>query len=249
MHLTWMTVNAIPAFMSRLESKPPSLAVTRLKSVACRLFAERGVDGVTVRQIAEAAGQKNHAAVGYHFGSKEALIRELVIDGAGAIDVVRNQWLDALEAKGGPENVREVIEGLIRTSTHTDGISGLESYNRFVVMLAMTHRRFFMDALGGRWNSGYLRCLDHLRRLMPLMPTALKNQRLIFMGASLGSVLAAREAELSDQSRDHPTWGADATLNHFALTLTAMLEATPEHGDAPPGKGPALRVYGHIAVS
>jgi len=235
--------------MSRLETKPQSHAVTRLKSVACHLFAERGVDGVTVRQIAEAAGQKNHAAVGYHFGSKEALIRELVIDGAGIIDGLRNQWLDALEAEGGPANVREVVDGLIRTSIHTESVSGLESYNRFVVMLAMTHRRFFMETLGGRWNAGYLRCLDHLRRLMPVMPTALKNQRLIFMGESLGSVLAAREAELSDQSREHPTWGSDATLDHFALVLTAMLEAPPALADAPSGKGPALRVYGHIAVS
>ncbi len=235
--------------MSRLETKPQSQAVTRLKSVACRLFAERGVDGVTVRQIAEAAGQKNHAAVGYHFGSKEALIRELVIDGAGIIDALRNQWLDTLEADGGPKCVRELVDGLIRTSIQTDNIPGLESYNRFVVMLAMTHRRFFMETLGGRWNSSYLRCLDHLRRLMPDMPPALKSQRFIFLGQSLGAVLAAREAELADQSRPHRTWGSESTLDHFALTLTAMLEAPPEHADAPHGKGPALRVYGHIAVS
>lgn len=213
--------------MTRLGSKPRSEAAEHLKMVARRLFAERGVDGVTVREIAEAAGQKNHAAVGYHFGSKEALIRELVLDGAMLIDERRNAWLDRLEADGGPRTVLEVVEGLIQTSIDLDGGHGEDSYNRFIVMLAMTHRRFFMDTLGGRWNSGYLRCLEHLRRLMPDMPPEMKNQRFLFMGASLGGVLAGRESELADLSRDHPTWRSDATLSHFAVTLAAMLEAPP----------------------
>lgn len=213
--------------MSRLEAKPRSEAALHLKQVACRLFAERGVDGVTVREIAEAAGQKNHAAVGYHFGSKEALIRELVLDGAVLIDRHRNAALDRLEADGGPRSVREVVAVLIATSIGLDG-SGLEdSYNRFVVMLAMTHREFFMETLAGRWNSGYQRCFEHLRRLMPDMPAAMKNERLVFLGAYLGSVLAGREAALADRTREHPMWGSDETLAHFAATMTALVEAPP----------------------
>jgi len=209
--------------MSRLDPKPRSDAALHLKQVACRLFAERGVDGVTVREIAEAAGQKNHAAVGYHFGSKEALIREVVLDGAKLIDANRNAALDRLEAGGGPTTVRQVVDVLITTSIALEG-SGLEqSYNRFVVMLAMTHREMFMETLAGRWNSGYLRCLEHLRRLLP-GTAASKNERFLFMGAYLGSVLAARESALADETRAHPTWGSGDTLAHFAATMTAMLE-------------------------
>ena len=78
------------------EPAPPlrTEAAEHLKAVALKLFAERGIDGVTVRQIAEAAGQKNHAAVGYYFGSKEDLVRELIVDGARLIDDQRNRWLD-----------------------------------------------------------------------------------------------------------------------------------------------------------
>lgn len=212
--------------MSRLDPKPRSDAAQHLKQVACRLFAERGVDGVTVREIAEAAGQKNHAAVGYHFGSKEALIREVVLDGAKLIDANRNAALDRLEAAGGPTNVRQVVDVLIATSIALEG-SGLEqSYNRFVVMLAMTHREMFMETLAGRWNSGYQRCLEHLRGLLP-GTAASKNERFLFLGAYLGSVLAARESALADETREHPTWGSGDTLAHFAATMTAMLEVDP----------------------
>lgn len=211
--------------MARLEVKPRSEAAQHLKVVARRLFAERGVDGVTVREIAEAAGQKNHGAVGYYFGSKEALVRELVVDGAVLIDARRNAWLDRLEAQGGPRTVAETVAAMIYPSVGLEGDGREDSYTRFIVMLGMTHRALFYESLEGRWNSGYLRCLEHLRRLMPPMSAAAKNQRFVFIGASIGAVLAGREAALTDPTRTHPTWGSDQTLAHFAQTLTAMLEA------------------------
>ena len=48
-----------------------------------RLFAEKGYDGVTVRDLATAAGF-NGALVNYYFGSKEGLYRECVLPLAGA---------------------------------------------------------------------------------------------------------------------------------------------------------------------
>ena len=211
--------------MTRVEPRPRNEAAQHLKRVARRLFAERGVDGVTVREIAEAAGQKNHGAVTYYFGSKEALVRELVADGARLIDARRIAMLDQMEAKGGPVSVRQVADAMIYPSVALEDDGGEDSYTRFIVMLEMTHHAVFMDALENRWNSGYQRCLAHLRRLMPPMPAATKNQRFVFMGALLGSVLAAREGALAGPSRSHPTWNSDRALAHLAESVTAMLEA------------------------
>jgi AcrR family transcriptional regulator len=47
-------------------------ARARIREAAIRLFAERGVDGTTVRDIAEAAGV-SPGLLRHHFGSKEAL--------------------------------------------------------------------------------------------------------------------------------------------------------------------------------
>ncbi len=71
--------NAFLHAMSRLGCRARSGAPQAGRLPAVRRARRRRRDGA---QIAEAAGQKNHAAVGYHFGSKEALIRELVLDGA-----------------------------------------------------------------------------------------------------------------------------------------------------------------------
>lgn len=46
----------------------------RIIATAEQLFAERGVDSVSLNEITRAAEQKNRNAVHYHFGNKEALL-------------------------------------------------------------------------------------------------------------------------------------------------------------------------------
>ncbi len=234
-----MTYNADllhPVKMTKPPAKKPARSASnareQIKLAGRRLFALRGIDGVSVREIVEAAAQKNHGSLSYYFGTKEALVRELVADGAKLIDERRNAFLDALEANGGPVSVREVVEALVYPSIGLAGASEDEedTYTRFIGLLAMSHRELFMDALEKRWNSGYLRALEHLRRLMPEMPAAAKNQRFVFMGAYLSSVLSLREAALTDRSRPHPTWSSKDTLPHLVQTMTVMLEAPLEKG-------------------
>ena len=196
-----------------------------IKNVALRLFAERGVDGATVRDIAKAAGQKNHGAVGYHFGTKEALVREIVVDGARIIDERRQQMLDRIETEGGPHTIRQVLEIIIYPSLALFGEDEDDCYLRFMVVLNMTHRELFTSAIGNQWNRGYQRCLSHLRRLMPPMPATIKNQRLMFVGGYIAMMLALRQTALSDTTRSHSTWPSPETLRHIALTASAIIEA------------------------
>jgi AcrR family transcriptional regulator len=51
-----------------------SASALRIVVAAERLFARRGIDGVSLRQISVEAGSSNNSAVHYYFGSKEGLI-------------------------------------------------------------------------------------------------------------------------------------------------------------------------------
>src|ERR1700712_1468310 len=64
-----------------------------LLEAAERLFAEHGVHAVANRQISEAAGQGNNAAVSYHFGTKADLIRAIAREHAEQIERSRERML------------------------------------------------------------------------------------------------------------------------------------------------------------
>jgi len=195
--------------------------------VARRLFADRGVRDVTIREIAKAADQKNVGVVGYYFGSKENLVAEILIDGAKLIEARRKAHLDRLEAAGGPRTVREAVEALVLPSAEfgEEAAEEAEGFNRFLLLLSLSESGFIDRTLEGRWNTGYQRCLAHIRRLMPDMPAAAKNRRFVFVGAYVSSLLAMREAMIADPSHDHPSWGSDAMLRDIVQTTAAILEA------------------------
>ena len=52
----------------------PSETKTKILDAAEDLFADRGIDGVSIRSIISLAGV-NLGAIHYHFGSKESLIK------------------------------------------------------------------------------------------------------------------------------------------------------------------------------
>jgi AcrR family transcriptional regulator len=68
----------------------------RILLAAERLFAERGVEGVSLRAVMAAAGT-NVAAVHYHFGSKDALVEALIKERSAEISARRGLMLDRLE--------------------------------------------------------------------------------------------------------------------------------------------------------
>jgi len=195
-----------------------------IKLAARRLFALRGVHGVTTREIVAQTGQKNGGSLHYYFRTKDALVRELIVDGARLIDDRRNQALDALEGEGGPTCLRDVIAILVWPAAGLGEAPGEEdSYIRFITNLGLQERELLDEVLAGRWNSGYQRCLDHIRRLVDHVPPTLLRQRLVFMSLGLRAIMAAREAALDHRREHRHFWTAPETMDNLLDTLEAMI--------------------------
>jgi AcrR family transcriptional regulator len=197
------------------------IAKDAIKRAAQSLFAARGVDGVSVRDILTAAGQRNGASLHYYFGSKDDLVAQLVVDGARVIDERRNARLDALEAGGGPHSLREVMDVLILPSTDLGRDGGEGDYLRFISTFSLQNRVAFDAIVGEGWNSGYQRCLDHIRRLSSASPEALER-RLVFLSLGLRAVMTAREAAVAAHP-EHGFWAPGTTLDDLAETLVGMV--------------------------
>ena len=83
-----------------------------LMRAAEQLFAQQGVDRVSLREIAIAAGQRNVSAATYHFGSKRGLI-EAILERHSL--PIQETWRPALAADVERKlSVHQVIELLVR---------------------------------------------------------------------------------------------------------------------------------------
>jgi AcrR family transcriptional regulator len=86
----------------------------RILAAAEEEFMARGFASTTLRAITSRAGV-NLAAVNYHFGSKEALIREVFARHLGPLNQARLAHLDRLEAEaqGAPLPPAKIIEAMV----------------------------------------------------------------------------------------------------------------------------------------
>lgn len=82
----------------------------RLLLAAEQLFAERGIDAVSLRTIMAAAGA-NTASVHYHYGSKDGLVKALIAERSGRISHRRAELLDALDSE--TLHVRRLAEAFV----------------------------------------------------------------------------------------------------------------------------------------
>lgn len=195
-----------------------------LKRAARRLFAERGIAAVGMRDILDAAGQRNAAAVHYYFGGKDDLLRELVADGARAIDRARREMLNAAEAKPGGATLDDVVRAMVLANIEVAGETGeQETYLRFIGNLQAERRELFHQAAREE-SAAYARCLDHLRHLLAELPLAVVNQRILFAGLSSQAILAAREAALDGADEgQHPYWTRPGALDAIVLAIEGIL--------------------------
>ena len=95
------------------QSKAGPDTEARIFLAAERLFADRGFDGVSVRDIVHEAGV-NLAAVSYHFGSKSSLLLSIFRKRTREMNRERHAMLREAEAKaGGAPPLREILRALL----------------------------------------------------------------------------------------------------------------------------------------
>lgn len=85
----------------------------RILDAAERLFAERGFDGTSIRDVTTEAGV-NLAAVHYHFGSKEDLVREVLRRVVTPANAARLKMMDEAEQKPGGPLVSDLLRAFIQ---------------------------------------------------------------------------------------------------------------------------------------
>ncbi|MFJ5222731.1 TetR/AcrR family transcriptional regulator [Streptomyces sp. NPDC088400] len=212
--------------VSRARSHRADATKETILAVAERLFAEHGVIAVSNRQISEAAGQGNNAAVGYHFGTKTDLVLAIVRHRDERIAAIRARMLEEI---GDSTEVRDWVACLVRPAAeHLDELGSPTWYGRFgaQVMSDPVLRELMIDETFG---PSVQRTLDGLNRCMPAMPPLVRIERGDLVRNVMVHMLAERERALADGA---PTarsdWHSYATGLIDAITGLWVAPVTPD---------------------
>jgi AcrR family transcriptional regulator len=87
-------------------------ASASLIAAAEQLFADRGIDGVSLREINREARQRNTTSLQYHFGDREGLLRAILAKHGREVHARRNALLDQYEANG-VDDVRALASAFV----------------------------------------------------------------------------------------------------------------------------------------
>ena len=86
-----------------------------------RLFGARGIDGVSLREINQAAGQRNTAALQYHFGGRAGLLQAIIDRHWPPIAARQQELYDELVAAGKAGDLRSLVRVMIEPNAQCLG--------------------------------------------------------------------------------------------------------------------------------
>jgi len=196
-------------------------------AAAERLFAEHGVAAVSSRQVAEAAGQANNSAVGYHFGTKNDLVLAIVRRHAPSVERRREKML--AEAEGSSE-LRDWLTYLVQPLTeHLASLGKQSRYARFIAQATTDPacRQVVIDEAEASPTIN----VEELERLLPILPMDVREERAEMMRHLIVHVCAERERALHDgTATPRDTWEATGTGLVDALMGLWLAPYTPTKG-------------------
>lgn len=203
-----MTTVGRPVRSERASSTQEAILVA-----AERLFAEHGVFAVSNRQVSEAAGQGNNAAVGYHFGTKADLVRAIEEKHRWPVERLREQMVAELSNSGDSADMRDWVACLVRPLTdHLEALGNPTWYARFAAQ-AMTDPAYYNIIVKGALSSPSLvQVVDGVNRCLPNLPAEVRFERNIMARNLLMHTCADRERALATGASMHqPSWRAAAS--------------------------------------
>jgi AcrR family transcriptional regulator len=185
----------------------------RLVLAAERLFAAHGLDGISLRQINSAAGQKNTSGVQYHFGSKDALVRAVFMHRLPVIDGRRATLIAEIKARNRTNSLPAVVEAMfLPLAEELDQGGNDKAYVRFLAQF-YSHPEIRKDEVTSAEYAEAYRLASQI--LSQKFPAAIVTQRLAMVTGHVIHALSDLEARIAMRR----TTGAKAKVQFFVRNL------------------------------
>jgi AcrR family transcriptional regulator len=187
-----------------------------------RLFAEHGIEGVSLRQIGAEAGNGNNSAVQYHFGTKEKLVHAVF---EYRLPRLRERR-DLLLAERRPDDLRAWVECEARWMFEQSELDD-SNYMSFVAMLTQYGREDVFDELPDDLVTSTRAYHAHIASLLGHLVEPVRRHRIKAAMASLVHAAADRERA---RAAGHPVLPFPVALADLVDGIVGFL-AVPSSGE------------------
>jgi AcrR family transcriptional regulator len=211
---------------------PESGPKRKLLDIAEQLLAVKGFEGVSVRDITQAA-KTNVASVNYHFGSRDGLLSLVMHHHVLPLNEERLARLETIDRKGAGKSaaLEEIIDAWVRPLVNPTRHSALseQSFHQLVGRIFSMQNKDLPAAIHDSIQQVTNRFIRSFAKALPTVVPEDLNARFHFMTGGLIHLL------LNPPSQQSST--IEATLGRFIRFAAAGLREGTE-AEAPAKKGP-----------
>lgn len=191
---------------------------SKLIEAAEYLFAESGIDGPSLREIARTAGQQNTSAVQYHFGDRDKLLKAVLSKHVGDIERRRHSILDHQELAQRSETMDLAAALVLPAVAKLDDAAGGPEYLQIVSEIVFRPSRFTGILVPSRGDSSILRWS---RLVEPFLPAGAVGRPL----HRRFTAIRFMHAELASRARRKQQGDHRLFIYHLIDIIAAILSA------------------------
>ncbi|MDR6688770.1 AcrR family transcriptional regulator [Arthrobacter sp. 1088] len=198
----------------------------RILTEAERLFAQHGISAVPLRDIGKAAGQRNHAAVQYHFGEREEIVKAIMEFRGAESEISRTEMVTGLMLSETTPTVSDVVSAFVRPlAIH------FQPDNHYLPFLSLyiTEEGGYEGLVGVRVGAAVVTLRTLLGKLVPEIPEPVLDER--WWVTLTSAVHALARYHTAQRKREHLPAAIEALISDLITFLSAGLVATPANDD------------------
>ena len=199
---------------------------TRLKLAlaAETLFALRGVDAVSFREIAAAANNGNNNAVQYHFGSREGLVEAIFSYRISQMEPTRRKMMKRAQQNGRLGDPRTLIEIMCLPYLQLINDNGRYTYSGFCAQYLTRSRPtdiLHAPDLEIVRTPSLRELIVHLEHQISYIPAELRTNRIMIAGLMFHNTIVRWDCTDVLQKAQHPL--RDLVLDVLETCTAALI--------------------------
>jgi AcrR family transcriptional regulator len=207
-----------------MPNEPSLPTAEKLLAAAEEAFAKHGIEGASIRQINDLAGQRNTSAIRYHFGNREGLLEALIERRMGELEEERAALLAALDDSDALVVLDSLVEVLVsplanRVVREPSWGCWVRILNQLVSVRSHSYQSIWQREHDRTSREIFRRMRQSLRDL----PEAVWRQRTADLMTWVTSSLCERARLLESGTR--PPLGRQAYVDNLILTTSRALSA------------------------